>query len=391
MSSQQRSGVDHKSPAVNARYIRKIQRQKKSTAAAALMELSQVDYNECQEPDTGVPCQTDVDQPLYLAMNEELQSLRSENIDLKEQVLTLSNTHKIEEYEGNDDKVKYFTGLPTFTVLLALFHHLKPALPKKQTLDTFQILIMSLMRMRLNLPVQFLGFEFGISPSTVSRYFIELVNIMYVRLKPVIQWPGREQLRKTMPVQFRMAFGDKIAVIIDCFEIFIERPSNLLARGKTWSNYKHHHTAKYLIGITPQGSVSYISKGWGGRTSDKYITEHSGFMSHINPGDIVMADRGFDIGDSLACIGAVAKIPAFTKGRDQLSALDVESTRKLASCRIHVERVIGLVRQKFTMLSGTLPIDLVVCRNGESLTTLDKVVYVTCCLANMCPSVVNFD
>ena len=89
--------------------------------------------------------------------------------------------------------------------------------------------------------------------------------------------------------------------------------------------------------------------------------------------------------------GRVAKIPAFTKGRDQLSALDVASTRKLASCRIHVERVIGLVRQKFTMLSGTLPIDLVVCRNGEEMTTLDKIVYVTCCLANMCPSVVDFD
>ena len=110
------------------------------------------------------------------------------------------------------------------------------------------------MRMRLNLPVQFLGFEFGISPSTVSRYFIELINIMYTRLEPVFQWPDREQLRKTMPMQFRIAFGNKIAVIIDCFEIFIERPSNLLARGKTWSNYKHHHTAKYLIGITPQGS-----------------------------------------------------------------------------------------------------------------------------------------
>jgi hypothetical protein len=114
-------------------------------------------------------------------------------------------------------------------------------------------------------------------------------------------------------------------------------------------------------------------------------------MSHINPGDIVMADRGFDIGDSLGCIGAVAKIPAFTKGRSQLSALDVESTRKLASCRIHVERVIGLVRQKYTMLSGTLPIDLLVCRRNEELTVLDKIVYVSCCLANLCPSVVDFD
>ena len=36
------------------------------------------------------------------------------------------------------------------------------------------------------------------------------------------------------------------------------KPSNLLARAKTWSSYNHHHTAKFLIGITPQGSVGWL-------------------------------------------------------------------------------------------------------------------------------------
>ena len=42
------------------------------------------------------------------------------------------------------------------------------------------------------------------------------------------------------------------------------------------------------------------------------------------------------------------EMPVFTKGKNQLSPLDVESTRKIASVRIHVERVIGLVGQKYT-------------------------------------------
>ena len=50
--------------------------------------------------------------------------------------------------------------------------------------------------------------------------------------------------------------------IIDCFEIFVDRPSALLARVQTYSSYKHHNTAKYLIGITPHGIVSFISNGW---------------------------------------------------------------------------------------------------------------------------------
>ena len=43
-------------------------------------------------------------------------------------------------------------------------------------------------------------------------------------------------------------------------------------------------------------------------------------------------------------------IPAFTKGKSQLSALEVENTRTIANFCIHVERVIGCVRQKYSIL-----------------------------------------
>ena len=56
-------------------------------------------------------------------------------------------------------------------------------------------------------------------------------------------------------------------------------------------------------------------------------------------------------------IGAELKIPPFMEGRQQLSAKDVQEGRRIASLRIHVERVIGRIKT-FTILKQPLPINL---------------------------------
>lgn len=50
----------------------------------------------------------------------------------------------------------------------------------------------------------------------------------------------------------------------------------------------------------------------------------------------MLVNKGFNIHDELVIIGATLKIPAFTKGKDQLSQSDVENTRQLACVKIHV-------------------------------------------------------
>ena len=147
---------------------------------------------------------------------------------------------------------------------------------------------------------------------------------------------------------------------------------------------------KFLIGITPQGAISFLSKAWGGRSSDKKITENCGLLSKLLPGDVVLADRGFDISESVGMMCAEVKIPAFTKGKTQLSPVEVETTRNIAHVRIHVERVIGLVRNKYTILQDTLPIDFLQSSDDQD-PLVDKMVSVCCSLVNLCESVVSFD
>ena len=96
-------------------------------------------------------------------------------------------------------------------------------------------------------------------------------------------------------MEFRKCF-EKCVVIIDCcFEVFMERPANLKAQAQTWYYYKHHNTVNFLISICPQGAITFISKGWGRRVSDVYLTEHCGLLDKLLSGDVVLANRGFNI------------------------------------------------------------------------------------------------
>ena len=56
---------------------------------------------------------------------------------------------------------------------------------------------------------------------------------------------------------------------------------------------------------------------------------------------------------------AEVKTPPFTKGKKQLEKQEVDWSRELSIVRIHVERVIGTLKQKYTILQGTLPISLI--------------------------------
>jgi len=132
-----------------------------------------------------------------------------------------------------------------------------------------------------------------------------------------------------------------------------------------------------LIAVTPAGTISFVSRFWGGYVSDKHLTKQSGFLQLLEPGDTVLADRGFDILDDINVHGGKLAIPEFTRGKSQLTQKEVEFSQQLARVRIHIEQVIGLMKNKNPLLQGTLPVSLIKHKDSSSeLGNSDKILIV---------------
>lgn len=98
-----------------------------------------------------------------------------------------------------------------------------------------------------------------------------------------------------------------------------------------------------------------------------------------------MADQGSTIADDLAIHGAKLEIPAVTRGKQQLSQRDVELSKQLSRIRIHVERVIGLLKNKYLILKGPIAKH----KGDQGVASIDKIL--TVCYALSCQHLLSSD
>lgn len=315
-----------------------------------------------------------------------IEKLREENVKLKAKVDTVSFSVSI--IEGNNELTAFYTGLPTWPVFCHVFSYLSPFMPVGQSLTQMNEFFLVMTRLRLNLLFKDLSIRFQISVSLVHKIVSQWVEVMYARLRFLITWPPREIIQNNMPLIFKQLYPN-CRCIIDCSELFIEMPTSFDARAKTYSNYKKHNTVKFLIGITPCGTICFLPKCWGGRASDKTITQESNFFNFIEPGDVILADHGFTIEEDIALHGGKLLIPSFTRGKAQLSQEDVECSKRLSQVRIHVERVIGLLKNKYTILQGPIPINTLKHKDDQDIANFDKLLVICAALVNLSSSIVR--
>ncbi|XP_046334581.2 uncharacterized protein LOC125371557 [Haliotis rufescens] len=199
-------------------------------------------------------------------------------------------------------------------------------------------LFMFFVRLRLGTPEQDLAVRFNCHISTISRKVITWANFLYFVLGSIPIWPSRVQVDRHMPQDFRLTYPST-RVILDCTEIRLQIPSALVVNSMFYSHYKSNCTLKGLIGIAPHGAVTFVSCLFTGVMSDVEITKLSGILDLVEPGDSVMADKGFTIASILSEKGVGLNIPPFLHNCGQFTAEEVAETQKMANTGTLIRQV----------------------------------------------------
>ncbi|XP_077520246.1 uncharacterized protein LOC144130098 [Amblyomma americanum] len=148
---------------------------------------------------------------------------------------------------------------------------------------------------------------------------------------------SKEHLQKEMPLSFQGKYS-ATRVILYATEIKCQAASSLALQSATFSSCKSANTFKGLIGISPVGTVTFVSDLFLGSISDKECVSKSGFLAlPFNDGDVVMADKDFRIEEMLETINVALNNPPFLR-RGQFSEEEIKKTEEIASLRIHVGR-----------------------------------------------------
>ena len=187
-----------------------------------LMSSSDYSVHELPDPesDGSFTRTSDVDNTKVLvdkALLSRIELLEAENTHLRAELQCQQPSFfRIESIAEDDMLVKFYTGFTSYTILLAFFQFLGPAVNnltywdterkekrRRMKLDPFNQLFLALVKLRLNLREGDLAYRFGISVGTVSKYFITWVCFLYRTFKGITWMPSVEQVKATLPLPLR--------------------------------------------------------------------------------------------------------------------------------------------------------------------------------------------
>lgn len=307
--------------------------------------------------------QTEEEKNIPLMCSSGTQTINNEQKEMATQVKMPDIC--IEDISDNE-KCMFYTGIPNKETFFLLFDEFADAVEntsrsgdghkkgRPRSLRLVDEFFMVLLRLRLGLLLEDLSYRFKVSKSTCSLIINGWISYLSVKLISLTPWLSKSCIKQTMPEKFRKRYPN-CRVIIDCTEFYTQNPQSLTNKTLMFSHYKSHMTWKALLGISPSGVITFVSDMWTGGISDKQLTMKCGILDLCEPGDAIMADKGFQISDLTAPRGLHLIIPPMKF--EKFNRRQVEETRRIANLRIDVERAMERVKN-FRILQGVMPINM---------------------------------
>ncbi|KAF2905848.1 hypothetical protein ILUMI_00330 [Ignelater luminosus] len=241
----------------------------------------------------------------------------------------------------NDKLIFEYTGLPTrniFDSLYCLIENININYYPKwkvEKIDRRDQLLMTFMKLRQSYFHTDLGYRFQVSEATVTNVVVKFIHLLYEVLYVTLMKsvPKRSKNKSCLP-NCAGTFTN-CRIIIDFTEVFAAVPrQSTKTQGLTYSSYKHRNTLKRLMGVAPNGVVTYVSDLYPGSTSYKQIVANCSILNELEPGDLVIVDKGFLIKDLLPN-GVALNVPSFLS-TPQFTAEQVQQTERIAKARIFI-------------------------------------------------------
>ncbi|XP_013881477.1 uncharacterized protein LOC106530414 [Austrofundulus limnaeus] len=279
-------------------------------------------------------------------------------------------------YCASDDQIQFYTKFPSECVFRIFWESIAPSASRiaywtrarrlgeeafaepspacyMPLIDEF---LMYSFRVAVGMKEQLIADMFQVSVATVSRVTVTWANYLYIVFSSINVWISREKVKASTPQRF-LKFSPNVRVILRCTEVALESASSPTLPSETIPAYKNRTTLKGLIGVAPCGLVTFVSALYTGCISDKEITKISGIIPLLEPGDEVMADRGFLIQDLLYKVGAKLSVPPF-RHPGQFSKKETEETQAVARLRIIAERAVSRVK-RYHIWNSPVPLTLI--------------------------------
>lgn len=298
----------------------------------------------------------------------ENKQLREEAFSLRSQLTHLS--HQIDSFRDNDDKTVAYTPFARWSSLLSLHNRVENKISFGQVLSKFQILLIFLIRVKMNLPAAYLSSAFNVSEASVNRIFTYVLDLLYEDLKEYVSWQNIDGQKLSMQDR-----PDRNIVFVDFVTISVDTGTALVP-----ASVPNAYSVRCMTISTADKLILYVSKFSSTKSPySSYVTNNE-IQTRLNAVDVfvskfpILDERDGNTACGVYCVTEVEQQQKTVKVHDDSSELSQE----LLVC---LNDVSGFLRKKCGILNSAVP-NQYVTTSGCEMPVLDKIVVVCCGLNN---------